>query len=159
MTILTPILMTTMPMMIMNKLSMHTSMGNTVTLTKDTLTPVMRGWYRLMDAIEPEHLERVEQVIHKQEQVKQLRWLRMRWLGHRLHADIGIAVDPQLTTAASHAIAEQLRHDLYHQLPYLAEIMVHVDPWSAQPEEHHHLTAHHEVDMATQAAQVAQATS
>ena len=115
-------------------------------------------WYRLMDAIEPEHLERVEEVIHKQEQVKELRWLRMRWLGHRLHADIGIAVEPQLTTADSHAIAEQLRHDLYHKLPYLSEIMVHVDPWSAQPEEHHHLTAHHEVDMATQAAQAAQTT-
>jgi cation diffusion facilitator family transporter len=105
-------------------------------------------WYRLMDAIEPEHLQRVEELIGQQEGIKQLRWLRMRWLGHRLHADMGIAVDPNLTTAESHHIAEHLRHDLYHALPYLSEIMVHVDPWSAQPAEHHELTAHHENQMA-----------
>jgi cation diffusion facilitator family transporter len=104
-------------------------------------------WYRLMDAIEPEHLERVERVIRQQEEIKELSWLRMRWLGHRLHADIGIAVEPHLTTAESHHIAEHLRHDLYHSLPYLSEIMVHVDPWSTQPTEHHHLTAHHETKM------------
>ena len=104
-------------------------------------------WYRLMDAIEPEHMQRAEEVIRRQEQIEELRWLRMRWLGHRLHADIGIAVDSQLTTAGSHHIAEHLRHDLYHALPYLAEIMVHVDPWSAQPSQHHELTAHHEEQM------------
>lgn len=106
-------------------------------------------WYRLMDAIEPEHLARVEDVVHHQEDIKELRWLRMRWVGHRLHADLGIAVDPNLTTIESHHIAEHLRHDLYHALPYLSEIIVHVDPWS-QPDEHHHLTAHHEQRTAMQ---------
>jgi cation diffusion facilitator family transporter len=101
-------------------------------------------WYRLMDAIEPEYMQKVEEVVRQQERIKGLRWLRMRWLGHRLHADMGIAVDPELTTAESHHIAEHLRHDLYHALPFLSEIMVHVDPWSALPEEHHELTAHHE---------------
>ncbi|OUC06938.1 hypothetical protein RY27_17920 [Litorilinea aerophila] len=102
-------------------------------------------WYRLMDAIEPEHLERAEAVIRQQPGIQELEWLRMRWMGHRLHADIGIAVDPHLSTAASHHIAEQLRHDLFHALPYLSEILVHVDPWSTQPEEHHALTIHHEI--------------
>jgi cation diffusion facilitator family transporter len=105
-------------------------------------------WYRLMDAIEPEYLQSAEEVTSRQTEIKEVRWLRMRWLGHRLHADIGIAVDPQLTTVESHHIAEHLRHDLYHSLPYLSEIMVHVDPWSAQPEEHHQLTAHHEEPVA-----------
>lgn len=101
-------------------------------------------WYRLMDAIEPEQLERAEAVVRRQSDLKELRWLRMRWMGHRLHADIGIAVDPDLTTADSHQIAEHLRHDLFHALPNLAEAVVHVDPWSAEPEEHHALTMHHE---------------
>jgi cation diffusion facilitator family transporter len=101
-------------------------------------------WYRLMDAIEPEHLQRVEGVIRQQGEIKEVNWLRMRWLGHRLHADIGIAVDPHLTTAESHHIAEHLRHDLFHDVPYLSEVIVHVDPWSEQYEEHHQLTAHHE---------------
>ncbi len=101
-------------------------------------------WYRLMDAVEPEHLRRAEEVVRRQPEIKATHWIRMRWMGHRLHADIGIAVDPDLTTAASHHIAEHLRHDLYHALPFLAEIIVHVDPWSAQADEHHNLTAHHE---------------
>lgn len=101
-------------------------------------------WYRLMDAIEPEHLERAEAVIRRQRDVKEVRWLRMRWMGHRLHADIGIAVEPDLSTADSHQIAEQLRHELFHALPYLSEALVHVDPWDAQPEDHHALTMHHE---------------
>jgi divalent metal cation (Fe/Co/Zn/Cd) transporter len=101
-------------------------------------------WYRLMDAIEPEHLQLVEEVVRQQGEIKGVHWIRMRWVGHRLHADIGIVVDPDLTTAESHHIAEHLRHDLYHALPFLSEIVVHVDPWSAQPDEHHHLTAHHE---------------
>lgn len=106
-------------------------------------------WYRLMDAIEPEHLQRVEEVLGQQGQIRETRWVRMRWMGHRLHADIGIAVDPHLTTAESHHIAEHLRHDLFHALPYLAEIVVHVDPWSSRPDEHHQLTAHHEVSLAS----------
>lgn len=105
-------------------------------------------WYRLMDAIEPEHLERAEAIVRQQQDVKGLHWLRMRWMGHRLHADLGIAVDPHLTTAESHHIAEHLRHDLYHALPYLSEVLVHVDPHveaaGPPPDEHHSLTAHHE---------------
>jgi len=105
-------------------------------------------WYRLMDAIEPEYLERANAVIRQQNEVKELRWLRMRWMGHRLHADIGIAVDPELTTAESHHIAEHLRHDLFHALPYLSEVLVHVDPWSTQAEAYHDLTLHHDGQLA-----------
>jgi divalent metal cation (Fe/Co/Zn/Cd) transporter len=101
-----------------------------------------------MDAIEPEHLERAEQVVRQQSEVRDLNWLRMRWMGHRLHADVGIAVDPNLTTAESHHIAEHLRHDLFHTLPPLSEVLVHVDPWSDQSDEHHVLTFHHEGDLA-----------
>lgn len=101
-------------------------------------------WYRLMDAIEPEILEQAETVLKRQADVKEFRRLRMRWIGHRLHAEVHIAVDPHLTTAESHQIAEKLRHDLFHELATLSEVVVHVDPWSQQPEGFHHLTAHHE---------------
>jgi divalent metal cation (Fe/Co/Zn/Cd) transporter len=68
----------------------------------------------------------------------------MRWMGHRLHAELYIAVEPHLTTIQSHYIAENLRHDLFHQFPNLAEVIVHVDPWAEQLETVHHLTLHHE---------------
>lgn len=101
-------------------------------------------WYRLMDAIEPEFLAQAETVIEQQTAVKETNRLRMRWLGHRLHVEVHIAVNPQLTTAESHCIAEQLRHDLFHAIANLSEVVVHVDPWSEKPENFHQLTVHHE---------------
>lgn len=101
-------------------------------------------WYRLMDAIDPELLTQAEQIVQQQAAVKELRRLRMRWMGHRLYAEVCIAVEPLLTTVQSHHITEQLRHDLFHQIPNLAEIVVHVDPWAEQLETVHQLTIHHE---------------
>jgi cation diffusion facilitator family transporter len=110
-------------------------------ITKDA---TVRMWYRLMDAIEPEVLEKAEAVAQQQPDVKEIRRLRMRWLGHRLHAEIYIAVEPNLTTAESHEIAEKLRHDLFHEIANLSEVVVHVDPWSRQADNYHRQTTHHE---------------
>ena len=110
-------------------------------ITKDAIVTM---WYRLMDAIEPEYLAGAERVVAEQAGVKELRRLRMRWMGHRIYADLCIAVDPAISTAESHHIAEHLRHDLFHAVPYLAEAVVHVDPWSPEPQGHHELTFHHD---------------
>ena len=110
-------------------------------ITKDAIVTM---WYRLMDAIEPEYLARAERVVAKQAGVKELRRVRMRWMGHRIGADVCIAVEPYLTTVESHHIAEHLRHDLFHEVPYLAEVTVHVDPWSEEPVAHHELTHDHD---------------
>lgn len=110
-------------------------------ITKDATVAM---WYRLMDAIEPEYLAQAEEIIRKQPRVKELRRLRMRWTGHRISADVCIAVEPHLTTVESHHIAEHLRHDLFHEVPYLADVTVHVDPWSPDPATHHEMTHHHE---------------
>jgi len=32
---------------------------------------------------------------------------RVRWIGHRPHAEVNIAVDPQLSVEAGHAIAKE----------------------------------------------------
>jgi cation diffusion facilitator family transporter len=113
----------------------------TLFITRDAAATM---WYRLMDAIDPEILSTAEQVAQGQDAVKELRRLRMRWMGHRLSAEVHIAVEPSLTTIQSHHIAEQLRHELFHQIPNLAEVVVHVDPWAEQLETVHQLTLHHE---------------
>jgi cation diffusion facilitator family transporter len=109
-------------------------------ITKDATITM---WYRLMDAIEPELLDQAEAVVQRHDAVKQVHWLRMRWVGHRIHADLGIAVDANLTTAAGHQVAEELRHDLYHTIAHLGDAVVHIDPWSPN-DAYHLLTAHHE---------------
>ena len=101
-------------------------------------------WHRLMDAIEPELLTQVEQVIAQEREVRDLRRIRMRWMGNRLHAEVHAAVDPHLTTVESHAIAERVRHNLFHNVARLAEVVVHVEPWSTNGDEYHQETTHHE---------------
>lgn len=100
-------------------------------------------WYRLMDAIEPEYMEQAEMIIQGNKRVEQLCRLRMRWIGHRMHAEVVIAVNPMLTTAEGHQIAEAVRHDLFHQIPKLSEVVVHVEP-AGDIDEAHHDTLHHE---------------
>jgi cation diffusion facilitator family transporter len=101
-------------------------------------------WYRLMDAIEPDILDKAEAVVQHQPGVKALRALRMRWIGHRLQAEVTVAVDPHITMVEGHHIAEEVRHALFHEITNLSEIIVHVDPWSPGQETYHELTAHHE---------------
>lgn len=101
-------------------------------------------WYRLMDAIEPEYLAEAEAVVRQQAGVQTLRRLRMRWMGHRLHAEVYIAVDSHLSLSEGHQIAEEVRHALFHAVPYLVEVVVHVDPWAEGLDPHHELTMDHE---------------
>jgi cation diffusion facilitator family transporter len=101
-------------------------------------------WYRLMDAIDPELLAQAESVVQKQAEVREMRRIRMRWTGHRLCAEVTIAVDPQLRTIQGHQIAENLRHALFHEVPNLAEAVLHVEPWGDELASAHQLTAHHE---------------
>jgi cation diffusion facilitator family transporter len=104
----------------------------------------VRMWYRLMDAIEPELMDQAEAVIKTQRDIREFRRLRMRWMGHRLQAEVYIAVDADLTTAEGHDIGERIRYNLFHELPRLSDVVVHVDPWPESPEEHHRLTSEYE---------------
>lgn len=101
-------------------------------------------WYRLMDAIEPELMDEAEAVVPTVDGVEALRRIRMRWMGHRLHAEVNITVDPDLSTAESHAIAENVRHELFHEMPKLSEIVVHVEPALDDLDAAHAETLDHE---------------
>lgn len=101
-------------------------------------------WYRLMDAVDPELIDRAEKVIAENAEVMETRRVRMRWVGHCLYADIYISVKSDLKTSDSHQIAEQVRHALFHEIPDLSDIHVHVDPWTGTEDTHHELTKAHE---------------
>ena len=100
--------------------------------------------YRLMDAVDPELIDRAEAVIGENERVLDINRLRMRWVGHCLHAEVYISVCANLKIDESHEIAEQVRHALFHELEALREITVHIDPWSEEIGTQHKLTSGHE---------------
>jgi divalent metal cation (Fe/Co/Zn/Cd) transporter len=68
--------------------------------------------------------------------------VRARWLGHRLHAEVNVAVDPGLSVAEGHAIAREVNHRLMHHLGYLDGADVHVDPVEEAGEEYHRIVTH-----------------
>lgn len=58
-----------------------------------------------------------------------------RKTGLRYHVDLHLEVDPNLTVWNSHSIAEQVRHKVRQDLPWVADVLVHVEPHppSVQP--------------------------
>lgn len=110
-------------------------------ITRDVLVSM---WYRLMDAIEPETLDKAEQIVSQVDGVKDVVRVRLRWMGSRQQADVVIAVDGSLSTEESHEIAERVRHQLFHALPNLGEVMAHVEPWSPHGRDFHADTIDHE---------------
>jgi cation diffusion facilitator family transporter len=100
-------------------------------------------WERLMDAVDPALVDAVEQKAARIDGVQRVQGVRVRWLGHSLEAELHAEVDSQLSTAASHKIAQEIEHALLHALPQLATVTVHIDPASATNEDFHAVTAHH----------------
>lgn len=92
---------------------------------------------RLMDAVDPATVDRAEQVLGAVPGVRDVARVRLRWIGHRLHAEADLVVDADLSLRAAHVIAADAEHQLTHQVPGLAAATVHTDPHS-HPGAHHH---------------------
>ncbi len=102
-------------------------------------------WERLMDAVDPSLVDAIEREARDVAGVQTVNNIRLRWLGHILEAELHIGVDSALSTADSHAIAQEAEHKLLHTLPQLRAVTVHVDPLSQNGDDFHATTAHHRV--------------
>ena len=100
-------------------------------------------YYRVMDAVDPELTKSVENIASKANGVMEAHEIAIRWVGHRQRAELHITVDCQMSTCESHGIAEQVRHDLFHAMPALADVIVHVDPCECGRCDTTHLSGHH----------------
>ncbi len=58
---------------------------------------------------------------------------------------MNIEVDAELTLAKAHAIAEEVRHRLFHSITGLSEAIIHTDPHShgEAATDYHQTVAHH----------------
>jgi len=83
---------------------------------------------RLMDAVDPGLVARAREVIADVPGVLGVASLRVRWIGHTLHADADVTVTDDLTVNAGHAIAHAVHHHLTEQVPRLTGAVVHVSP-------------------------------
>lgn len=83
---------------------------------------------RLMDSVDDSTSEHVRQAATGIIGVEELRDVRMRWMGHRLVADISIAVNPELSVAKGHVIAEEIRKRLVKNIENPFTVNIHVSP-------------------------------
>jgi cation diffusion facilitator family transporter len=94
---------------------------------------------RLMDAVDPELVDLVERTARGTEGVRDVGDVRLRWIGHRLRAELEIVVADDLSLVAAHRVAEATEHRLLHDVPRLHAALVHADPDGVP----HDLTGHH----------------
>jgi divalent metal cation (Fe/Co/Zn/Cd) transporter len=98
---------------------------------------------RLMDAVEPELVDAAETSLGAVPGVLDIESLRLRWTGHRLRAETGVVVAPNLDVVAAHDIAVEAHHALLHGVPRLIDATVHVSPSDSDGVDHHEALAHH----------------
>ncbi|MCV7125794.1 cation diffusion facilitator family transporter [Mycobacterium lacus] len=83
---------------------------------------------RLMDSVDPEFVTAAETALTAQPGVRAIRSVRLRWIGHRLHADAELDIDPATSLQDAHRIAHEAEHELTHAIPRLDTALVHAYP-------------------------------
>jgi len=97
---------------------------------------------RLLDGVDPSIVDELRHGVAHVEGIEAVSEVRARWLGHRLHTEVNVAVRPTLSVSQGHAVAVEVRHQLLHHLPYLENAIIHVDPAHASGEDHHRIFHH-----------------
>ena len=94
---------------------------------------------RMLDGLEPGTLDEVTHAAHHVKGVERVTKARARWMGHRLHVDVVIAVAPDLALADANRIAAALEAELARHLPALAEASIRFDRGDTEaPDAHSH---------------------
>jgi cation diffusion facilitator family transporter len=97
---------------------------------------------RLLDGAEPQVIDEITHVIKHAPDVQDVTEVRVRWIGHRLHAEVNLSVRPDISVQQGHEIAVNVHHRLLHHLRYLLNATIHVDPTSASGEQYHRISGH-----------------
>lgn len=91
-------------------------------------TAIREVFRRLMDGVDPKLVDAAEAALAAEPGVKQVRSVKMRWIGHRLHADAELDIDPATSLSEAHKLAHDAEHTLTHAVPKLTSALVHAYP-------------------------------
>ena len=96
-------------------------------------TAVRDVFRRLMDGVDPHLVDAAEAALAAEPGVKGVRSVKMRWIGHRLHADAELDIDPTTSLTDAHRIAHEAEHTLTHAVPKLSSALIHAYPANHPP--------------------------
>jgi cation diffusion facilitator family transporter len=86
---------------------------------------------RLMDGVDPQLVDHAERSLRGAFGVRAVRSLRIRWIGHTLHAEADVEVDPDMSLRDSHEIAHAAEQHLLRTVPRLTGASIHTSPAGA----------------------------
>jgi len=93
------------------------------------LRTAMRDIFRrLMDAVDPAMVDAAEASLNAIPGVVAVRRVRMRWIGHEIHADADLDINSNSSLAEAHRLAHTAEHELTHAVPKLTSAVVHAYP-------------------------------
>jgi cation diffusion facilitator family transporter len=96
---------------------------------------------RLLDEADASLVATIEKVAQATPGVLAVSAARARWVGRRVLAEVTIEVTPESTLGNAHALGEEVRHRLYHEIDPLNEVIVHLDP-AGDPSAHQAVSHH-----------------
>ncbi|MFC8503960.1 cation diffusion facilitator family transporter [Pedococcus sp. NPDC057267] len=103
-------------------------LGITLAILLVLRTAAREVFRRLMDGVEPELTASAEAAVTGTHGVLGLRRLRLRWIGHEVHADVSVVVDAALTLTQAHRLAEAVEQRLLAAVPRLRDAVVATSP-------------------------------
>jgi cation diffusion facilitator family transporter len=109
----------------------------TVAILAVLRTAVRDIYRRIMDAVDPELVDQAESSLLATPGVLNVRVIRMRWIGHRLHAEADLDIDGRVTVTEAHQLAHDAEHQLTHDLPKLRTAAIHAYPAHRDPHGAH----------------------
>jgi len=97
---------------------------------------------RLLDGADPHAVGEIRDAASSVQGVVEVSDVRVRWAGHRMYAEVNLAVAGGRSVSDGHAIATEVRHQLLHRLRYLSDATIHVDPAHASGAARHRMPPH-----------------
>lgn len=92
---------------------------------------------RMLDGVEPGVVDEISHAAGHVKGITKVLDTKARWIGHRLQADVTIAVDDSLLLGAANAIADNVKRELFAHLPALAVANVHFGRVEQEGHGHH----------------------
>lgn len=106
----------------------------TVAILAVLRTAVRDIYRRLMDAVDPALVDQAEAALQATPGVTGVRTVRVRWIGHALHAEADLDIDGGVSVTDAHRLAHDAERRLTHELPKLRSAAIHAYPTA--PHDH-----------------------
>ena len=80
---------------------------------------------RSLDGVEPEVIDEIVHAAGHVTGIRRVADVKARWLGHKLRAEVGVEVDPELRVSEMQRIGVELEQELRGHLSYLSAVVVY----------------------------------